>query len=90
MGNEHFFYENIELFSTGNLKVAHTTHQITLRNPFDTETNSAREFLVVYIEQRMLSFLLNKHVNWNMAARGSLLLYKREPDVPFSLNFLTI
>ena len=90
-----FCYENIELSSTGNLKVAHTTHQITLRNPFDTETNSERAFLVIYIEQRLLSLLLNKHVNWNMAASGSLLLYKREPDVfvpdvSFSLNFLTM
>ncbi len=90
-----FCYENIDLSSTGNLKIAHTTHQITLRNPLDTETNSERVFLVIYIEQRLLSLLLNKHVNWNMAASGSLLLYKREPDVfvpdvPFSLNFLTM
>ena len=90
-----FCYESIELSLAGNLKVADMTHQITLRHSLDTKTNSERAFLEIYIEQRLLSLLLNKHVNWNMAASGSLLLYKREPDVfvpdvAFSLNFLTM
>ena len=49
----------------------------------------------MFLDLKLFNNLMLKKCSWNTALSGSFVLFKRKPnkflpDIPFSLNFLTI
>jgi len=58
-------------------------------------SNTGKKYILdVFLDSKLFYQLISKKISWNTALSGSLILFKRKPnifipDLPFSLNFLT-
>jgi len=58
--------------------------------------NNGKKYLLdLFLDSKLFLTLLKRKISWNTALSGSLILFKRKPnkfvpDIPFSLNFLTV
>ena len=84
-------FNNIKLDK--NLKIDKKSNQIKEYIIMPSSKIKKAQTLECFLDKNLFYCLLTKKFNWNIALSGSLIMFKRKPniflpDVTFSLNFL--
>ena len=76
-------------------KIDYDKSSLIEKYELDYGNEGKKYFLDIFLDSKLFYDLLRRKISWNAALSGSLILFKRKPnifvpDLPFSLNFLTI
>ena len=76
-------------------KINYHKSKVLKKYEIDFPNKGQTYYLDVFLDLKLFNNLLLKKSSWNTALSGSFVLFKRKPnkfipDIPFSLNFLTI
>ncbi len=86
-------FDKIELNNLA--KINYKKSKLLKKYEIDFPNKGKTFFLDVFLDLKLFNNLMLKKCSWNTALSGSFVLFKRKPnkflpDIPFSLNFLTI
>tara|TARA_A100000164_G_scaffold381436_1_gene433091 strand:+ start:5002 stop:6312 length:1311 start_codon:yes stop_codon:yes gene_type:complete len=86
-------FDKIELNKQA--KINYHKSKVLKKYEIDFPNKGQTYYLDVFLDLKLFNNLLLKKSSWNTALSGSFVLFKRKPnkfipDIPFSLNFLTI
>ena len=88
-----YLFDNLKLNKKNNIdfKKSKLLKKYNLNYP----NNGKKYLLELFLDSKLFLTLLKRKISWNTALSGSLILFKRKPnkfvpDIPFSLNFLTV
>ena len=85
-------YKNLTL--TKSAKINHNKSKLIKTYKLNFSNKGKKYLLDIFLDGKLFYDLLSKKTSWNAALSGSLVLFRRKPnifipDLPFSLNFLT-